>query len=251
MTAIPLTKRDSITAEINAIAKKFGVIDDFSMTRIGNQIESLSITNYAASCFCWMMLYGAKGDKENFLNYQKLSEQHGFTNVEDFLNYAVGFANVGLVFDALNYAKNAHNCLQTLDSLIFLRSLTYDAGRFIESLDYFAEIKKMKATNGIEIKKTEEIVVFMKENNLSDDDVSSIVMIAEDILQKNDIKIQLSSCYPFREYDEECLVIDYAVNSTPKKAAYLNVELADKMARTITNANIISKVSCSFIGAVH
>jgi hypothetical protein len=198
-----------------------------------------------------MMLYGARQDKENFLKFQKISEQHGFNDYLDNLNYASGFSNVGLCFDALTYASTSYRVVKTPSVLILLRGLAYDCGRFEESLNYWVELKNMKKDDGIEINKTEDMVFFMKENNLSDDDVSSVVRIAEDILQKNEIKMQASSCYPFREYDEECLVIDYEVNSTPKKAAYLNVELADKMARTITDTNIISKVSCSFIGVAN
>ncbi len=246
MIAEPLEKWVDIVNEINSVLGKFHKIDEFSMSRIGKKIKSLEKTNYGEFCFCWMMLHSARRNQKEFLRYQELSEKHGFNGSDATLNYATGFLNAGLIFRALDYAKKSYEILKTPETLFLLKELAYYAGRFEESLSYFNELKKMKKDDGVETHLTEEIVLFMNKNFLSDDDISSIIKIVEDLLQESNVRIHATRISPSNDY--KFLSIDFKIEVNPVISSYLDAALSERIIDEIANEKLTSAVLLKFSG---
>lgn len=222
----PARKSDVIATDLNKMVELLnaGQKNDVLLQKIKNEIKKLMPIDSVSCHRLSGIICGVEGDKVGVKYHFEEVLTAIPNNPNRLRDYAAALYNVGLPFDALDYARRAYQIQKEPDILRLLIEITGFVARFEETSNYLLELKKMKIDTEIEEKAVDlEIIEFMKRHDLHDDEVSFIRKLADQVVIENELSISKINSQVLYEGDEEWLSMDIYVDSgNAKETVRLN-----------------------------
>lgn len=249
MTTIrPVTKYNDITNEINAILERSTVYIDsssFEARRLRRECDNLSKVDPAHGWICRARLEQLQGNEDEFRHAVRNAERLDRTG-EWSQTLGVGLLNLHRYSEAQTVILN--NLTPELGLFGSLYPFALNCGAYCAVDRNYRSLpeKGMPVPDTYPHEMISRIASYMAESDITDQDVSSFLDVAGDVLRRHSYMLASSSPHPsiVAMECESYLHFRYSLDLPPAQIASLNVELAEMMAEH--DSPLMDKLHVSF-----